>query len=87
MAYKAIIKNTDMPEDLQQDAVDVASKALDTYSIEKDIAIYIKKEFDRKYGVHWQCVVGRNFGSHVTHEEKTLIYFYVGMIAILLWKA
>lgn len=87
MSYKAIIKNSDMPEDLQQEAVDVATKALESYNIEKDIAAYIKKEFDKKYGLHWQCIVGRNYGSYVTHEEKTCIYFYVGIIAILLWKA
>ena len=45
---KAIIKNSDMTEDMQQDAINVATKAIDSYNIEKDIACYIKKEFDRK---------------------------------------
>ena len=44
---KAIIKNSDMTEDMQQDAINVATKAIDSYNIEKDIACYIKKEFDR----------------------------------------
>ena len=43
---KAIIKNSDMTEDMQQDAINVATKAIDSYNIEKDIACYIKKEFD-----------------------------------------
>ena len=46
---KAIIKNSDMTEDMQQDAINVATKAIDSYNIEKDIACYIKKEFDRKH--------------------------------------
>ena len=32
---KAVIKNADMSEDMQQDAVDVASQALSKYNIEK----------------------------------------------------
>ncbi|KAK2953481.1 putative Dynein light chain LC6, flagellar outer arm [Blattamonas nauphoetae] len=84
---KAVIKNADMSEDMQQDAIDVASTALDQFSIEKDIAAYIKKEFDRKYRPTWHCVVGRNFGSYVTHETKNFIYFYLGQIAVLLFKS
>ena len=32
---KAVIKNADMSDSMQQDAVDVASKALSEYNIEK----------------------------------------------------
>ena len=46
---KAVVKNADMSEDMQQDAIDCASQALEKYNIEKDIAAFIKKEFDRKY--------------------------------------
>eukprot|EP00168_Porphyra_purpurea_P002932 TRINITY_DN13462_c0_g1_i1.p1 TRINITY_DN13462_c0_g1~~TRINITY_DN13462_c0_g1_i1.p1 ORF type:complete len:119 (-),score=6.18 TRINITY_DN13462_c0_g1_i1:79-435(-) len=80
---KAVIKNADMSEDMQQDAVDCASQALEKYNIEKDIAAYIKKEFDKKYNPTWHCIVGRNFGSYVTHETKHFIYFYLGQVAIL----
>ncbi|CAM9734415.1 unnamed protein product [Choristocarpus tenellus] len=75
---KAVIKNADMSEDMQQDAVDCASQALEKYNIEKDIAAFIKKEFDKKYNPTWHCIVGRNFGSYVTHETKHFIYFYLG---------
>lgn len=40
---KAVIKNADMPEEMQQDAVECATQALEKYNIEKDIAAYIKK--------------------------------------------
>lgn len=64
---KAIIKNVDMSEDMQQESVDIASAALEKYNIEKDIAAQIKKEFDRRHGPTWHVVVGKNFGSYVTH--------------------
>ena len=81
---KAVIKNADMAEDMQQDAIDCATQALEKYNIEKDIAAFIKKEFDKKYNPTWHCIVGRNFGSYVTHETKHFIYFYLGQVAILL---
>ena len=51
------------------------------------LAAYIKKEFDKKYNPTWHCIVGRNFGSYVTHETKHFIYFYLGQVAILLFKS
>ena len=68
---KAVIKNVDMSEEMQQEAVDVASAALEKYNIEKDIAAQIKKEFDRRHGPTWHVVVGKNFGSYVTHGESS----------------
>jgi dynein light chain LC8-type len=64
---KAIIKNVDMSDEMQQESVDVASAALEKYNIEKDIAAHIKKEFDKRHGPTWHVVVGKNFGSYVTH--------------------
>ncbi|KAI0298796.1 dynein light chain type 1-domain-containing protein [Multifurca ochricompacta] len=84
---KAIIKNVDMSEEMQQESVDIASTALEKFNIEKDIAAQIKKEFDRRHGPTWHVVVGKNFGSYVTHETKHFIYFYIGSLAILIWKS
>ena len=42
------------------------------YSVEKDIAQHIKKDFDARYGATWHCIVGRNFGSFVTHGMSNL---------------
>ena len=42
--------------------------------MEKDIAAYIKKEMDKRFGPTWHCVVGRNFGSYVTHETRHFLY-------------
>lgn len=40
---KAVIKNADMSEEMQQDSVECATQALEKYNIEKDIAAHIKK--------------------------------------------
>jgi dynein light chain LC8-type len=46
----------------------VTLKALEKFSIEKDIASFIKKEFDRKHNPTWHCIVGRNFGAPFLHR-------------------
>ena len=84
---KAVLKNGEMNKEMQQDAIDCAKVALEKFNIEKDIADYIKKEFDKKYNPSWHCVVGRNFGSYVTHEKEHFIYFYIGQVAVLLFKS
>ncbi|XP_006892473.1 PREDICTED: dynein light chain 1, cytoplasmic-like [Elephantulus edwardii] len=83
---KVVIKNAGMLEEIQQDSVECATQALEKYNIEKDIAAHIK-EFDKKYNPTWHCIVGRNFGSYVTHETKHFIYFYLGQVAILLFRS
>ncbi|XP_022090746.1 dynein light chain LC6, flagellar outer arm-like [Acanthaster planci] len=84
---KPVVKNADMEEDQQQHAIDVGKQALEKFDVEKDIAAYVKKEFDKAYNPTWHCIVGKHYGSYVTHETKQFIYFYLGQIAILLWKS
>nr|GMD58036.1 dynein light chain 2, cytoplasmic [Ipomoea batatas] len=72
---KAVIGETDMLQTMQQDALDLAAKALDFFD-----------EFDRAYGSSWQCIVGTDFASFVTHCSGCFIYFHVGSLAILLFK-
>ncbi|KAF4339108.1 dynein light chain LC8-type [Fusarium beomiforme] len=73
-------------EDMQQESIEVAQEAMAKFTIEKDIAQHIKRTFDERKGPTWHCIVGRNFGSFVTHETKHFIYFYLGHCAILLFK-
>lgn len=45
-------------------------QALEKYNIEKDIAAFIKKEFDKKYNPTWHCIVGRNFGEREAQSRS-----------------
>ncbi|NWT60068.1 DYL1 protein, partial [Erythrocercus mccallii] len=84
---KAVIKNFFLSEEMQQDSVECAIFFLEKYNIEKDIAAHFFKEFDKKYNPFFYCIVGRNFGSYVTLFFKHFIYFYLGQVAILLFKS
>jgi dynein light chain LC8-type len=83
---RAVVKNVDISHKMQTDTIDISTQALDRFNIEKDIASYLKKEFDKKYNPTWQCVVGRSFGWFVTHETKHFVYFDIGQVAIQLWN-
>lgn len=84
---KIVMKSADMKEDMQKEAIDCAIAAFEKHGVEKDIAEYIKKEFDKNHGPTWHCIVGRNFGSYVTHETNHFVYFYLESKAILLFKS
>ncbi|KAA3480757.1 dynein light chain-like [Gossypium australe] len=48
---------------MQKEAVNIAISAFEKNNIEKNVAEYIKKEFDKKHEPTWHCIVGRNFGK------------------------
>jgi len=69
---KAIIKNVDMSDEMQQISVDIALEALNKFTVEKDIAAHVKKTMDTRFGPTWHAVVGQKYGSYVTHGELLL---------------
>eukprot|EP00757_Euglenozoa_sp_SAG-D1_P008082 gene8082-2813_t len=75
----AIIKNTDMIEADQDEAISCAAHGLGTLGLtkEEELAHYIKREFDEAKEGTWHAVVGSAFGAWVTHEAKNFIYFYL----------
>ena len=79
---KAVIKNADMSEDMQQDAVDCATQALEKYNIEKDIAVFIRRSSTKRLP-HPARHVGQ---LPRRPHETSLIYFYLGQVAVLLFK-
>ncbi|XP_042721538.1 dynein light chain 2, cytoplasmic-like [Lagopus leucura] len=84
---KAVIKDTDMLEEMQEQAVQCAVLAVEKYSVEREIAALIKREFEKMYSPTWHCIVGRKFGSYVSHETKHFIFFLVRGLNVLLFKA
>ncbi|XP_038981433.1 dynein light chain LC6, flagellar outer arm-like [Phoenix dactylifera] len=85
---KATIQDTDMPIEMQFQAMSSASEALDLFDVSDctSIAAHIKKEFDMIYGPCWQCVVGSSFGCFFTHAQGTFIYFSLESLKFLIFK-
>ncbi|KAG2250713.1 hypothetical protein Bca52824_080849 [Brassica carinata] len=80
---KAMVEDSDMPVKMQVQAMALASQALDLFDVVdcKSIAGHIKKEFDKRYGSGWQCVVGSNFGSMEQEQEsyKSRLFHFKNM--------
>lgn len=66
---KIVIKGIDMSDDMRDTCLAISKDAFQSFKLEKDIAYHIKKEFDKSFGNYWHCIVGRSFGSYVTHGK------------------
>jgi dynein light chain LC8-type len=84
---KCLVKASDMQPEQQQSVCDMAIAAFTKYQSESDVAKHLKKEMDVTFGQLWHCIVGKSFGSFVSHHPGTFIYFYCNNIAILLFKS
>ncbi|KAH3669077.1 hypothetical protein OGAPHI_001673 [Ogataea philodendri] len=71
---------------MQQDIFQITERALDLYKKNAEISAYLKKELDKQYGSTWHCIVGKNFGSFVSHEAGYFIYFYIDDRAFQMFK-
>ena len=56
------------------------------YSVEKDIAKHIKCQLDSLKGGVWHVVVGKEFGSYITHDRNCFIHFSIGDYSFLVFR-
>ncbi|KAJ6944801.1 hypothetical protein NC652_009983 [Populus alba x Populus x berolinensis] len=69
------LRSADMPGAMQEHAFRFSRALLDTNNLESKnpnpthIAMSLKKEFDAMYGIAWHCIVGKSYGSFVTHSS------------------
>ncbi|KAI4354575.1 hypothetical protein L6164_003425 [Bauhinia variegata] len=85
---KAVVRETDMPEVMQNHVMELAYQALDAHEVSdcQSISYFIKQKLDEAYGPAWNSVVGRDFGSCITHQSGSFIFFHVGMMEFLIFK-
>ncbi|UXI21466.1 FAS-associated factor 2-like [Sarcoptes scabiei] len=81
------IQAADMPTAIQKSAMQSTIHALRTYTTEKHIAESIKQNFDQLHEPTWHCIVGRNWGSCVTHTKSNYIRMLYKDLTILLYKS
>lgn len=59
------VKCVRMTQEMIHFAAVTAEQALKQSCTRKDVAAFVKKRFDEKYGPLWHCIVGRDFGRLV----------------------
>uniref|UniRef100_A0A8C8E9I4 Dynein light chain n=1 Tax=Otus sunia TaxID=257818 RepID=A0A8C8E9I4_9STRI len=69
---KAVIKGTDMSEEMQQ-----------KYNVERQMTALTKREFEQKRSPNRHCIVGRKSGSSVSHEIWYFTFFLMHGVNIL----
>ncbi|PIC31418.1 hypothetical protein B9Z55_012132 [Caenorhabditis nigoni] len=79
-----IVQETNLPVEQMEESKKMLGDALQLCGIENEIASFMKRKFDAKYGGHWQCIVGRNFGSHL--DPVQFIHFTVSKISVILFR-
>ena len=82
----------DMPDDMLEDAINVAKKTLDEHDFEEqgvEIARIVKKHMDECWEPYWHVFLGKSFGCHAVHEKNRFVYFSFeqSKISFLIYKA
>lgn len=81
-----VFKAGDVSDELREYIFNISVNAVKEFNLEREIAGAIKNQLDAKYGVTWHVIIGKSFGSYVTHEKGHFIYFYIGPIAVLAFR-
>ena len=80
-----------LQDDIHDEGEDTARESC-AYAFENKtdlaaISKYIKEQFDKKLGVGWNCVIGRDYGAHVCHVTNNYVYAKFRQLYILIWKS
>ncbi|XWS12737.1 hypothetical protein CRYUN_Cryun37aG0116200 [Craigia yunnanensis] len=82
---KATVGETDILQPMQQNTLHLAAKALYIFEATESTGI-AGFDFDRAHGPGWQCFVGTDFSSFLTHCHGCFIHFCIDCLAILLFR-
>ncbi|KAH7722427.1 dynein light chainflagellar outer arm [Aphelenchoides avenae] len=83
---KVVVRANEMPPEMACYAVELADQVIRKDRSEADIAQHIKIAFDNRFPPPWHCIVGRRFSSMVSHMPGFFLYFFIGKVAVVLFK-
>ncbi|CAI8590121.1 unnamed protein product [Vicia faba] len=82
-----LIKSNDMSYKMKYEAFDIVDNAFKKHLLkDKEAAEEIKKEFDKRHGPHWHCIIGASYGLYINYRPKCHIFFYMSLRSVLLFK-
>ena len=83
---KANLLKCDITDDIKDKAFEMGFEALKKYTAEKEMADFIKSEFDKLYEPDWQIVIGKDFSVAFSFEIENFVFFQIEDIYFLLYK-
>lgn len=90
--HSNMIRGVDMTPEMIEEVIKATREAFRTVpttsdSHERDRAKLLKNKLDASHGSTWHCIIGRDFGSFVSHESKHYLHFYLEDFSVLVFKA
>ncbi|KAJ8604797.1 hypothetical protein CTAYLR_001071 [Chrysophaeum taylorii] len=81
----------DMPDDILKDAIESVRTELDAVEDFEgaggnQVVERIKRKFDDKWNPNWCVIIGRSYGSFVTHETRKFVSFKIYDKAVMMYK-
>merc|ERR1719217_1220925 len=70
--------NGEGSEEMHAEAIRLSKEGLKLCSNERELATYIKRGFDKMFHPTWHCIVGRNFGNMIGHEDGHCLFYFIG---------
>ncbi len=83
---KPLVIKHDFTDDMKVRAFEFAFESLEKFSVEKDMADYLKQKFDNEFCASWQCIVGKDFAVSLSHESENFLFFSIENCYFLLFK-
>ena len=84
---KVLIIDSDMDDDMQIAAIEIASKDYHISNLgNHEIAQKLKETFESKYYPTWNCIVGKSFGCKINAQKKHYLCFQIGDKTVILYK-
>jgi len=86
---EARVVDSTMDEEMKEHAIKVCKLALMDKRKTTDFhkARYIKKDFDKRYGTHWNCSLGTDSHTCCNYDKKkNYIWLQIGLTSITIFK-
>ena len=83
---KANLLKCDITDDIKDKAFEMGFEALKKYTAEKEMADFIKNEFDNLFEPDWQIVIGKDFSVAFSFEIENFVFFQIEDVYFLFYK-
>ena len=83
---KANLLKCDVTEEIKDKAFEMGFDALKKYTAEKEMADFIKNEFDNLFDRDWQIVIGKDFSVAFSFEIENFVFFQIEDVYFLFYK-
>ena len=83
---KANLLKCAVTEEIKDKAFEMGFDALKKYTAEKEMADFIKNEFDNLFEPDWQIVIGKDFSVAFSFEIENFVFFQIEDIYFLFYK-